>query len=208
VGGCLHRNRLKEAGLEQRDASPCCEVSCALSHRRSPPWQTEPQHYSRSFAGHLRQNPRTHERRRKLTRGKRTHSIDGALRPSLVIKVGASVAQRTGRKRQSKPAATQLEFVFPLRAASSSGVQSLTSTRKRSRDVKFWQGFLGRRAPAPQKGELPLNTKRAAHYLRRSSRWMEAVRHEENSPPWRKIGGIFEYYESQLDWWKEQIADL
>lgn len=118
------------------------------------------------------------------------------------------MAQRTTRKRQSKAVVTQLELVFPVRVASSPGAQPSTPHNRRSRDVKFWQGFLGRRAPAPQKGELPLNTKRAAHYLRRSSRWMEAVRHEENSPPWRKVGGVFEYYESQLDWWKEQIADL
>jgi len=67
---------------------------------------------------------------------------------------------------------------------------------------------MGRKAPAPLRDETPLNTKRAAHYLRRSSRWLELVRYKANSPPWRKVGGLFEYYESQLDWWKEQIADL
>lgn len=82
-----------------------------------------------------------------------------------------------------------------------------TTPTKRGRDLRFWPGFMGRRAPSPPAGEAPMNTKRAAHHIRRSSRWMEAVRHEQNSPPWRKKGGLFEYYASQLDWWQEQLAD-
>lgn len=87
------------------------------------------------------------------------------------------------------------------------GAPTGVSGQTRGRDLQFWPGFMGRRAPAPRDGELPMNTKRAAHYIRRSSRWMEAVRHEENSPPWRKKGGLFEYFASQLDWWQEQLAD-
>lgn len=95
------------------------------------------------------------------------------------------------------PAKIDLEPAPPLGAVG----------QTRGRDLQFWPGFMGRRAPAPRDGELPMNTKRAAHYIRRSSRWMEAVRHEENSPPWRKKGGLFEYFASQLDWWQEQLAD-
>lgn len=74
--------------------------------------------------------------------------------------------------------------------------------------VTAWPRFMGRKAPPPLLDEPPLNTKRAAHYLRRSSRWLELVRFKVNSPPWVKVGGIYEYYQSQLDWWREQIADL
>ncbi|KAF0178329.1 MAG: hypothetical protein FD160_2351 [Caulobacteraceae bacterium] len=72
---------------------------------------------------------------------------------------------------------------------------------------RSWPGFKGQRPPRPHRDEIPLNTKRAAHWIGRSARWMELVRYNEGSPPWLKKGGQYEYYPSQLDWWRDQLAD-
>jgi hypothetical protein len=118
--------------------------------------------------------------------------------------------QKRRTTRKQAPVANQLELDFLAPASTAASVDESRAVRvtRRGRDIRFWPGFMGERAPAPAHGELPLNTKRAAHYLRRSSRWLELVRHEPNSPPWRKVGGLFEYYPTQLDWWRARIADL
>ena len=97
--------------------------------------------------------------------------------------------------------------VASTRALPAAPAANLTRVQKPAASPRLWAGFMGRRAPRLDRDELPMNTKRAAHHIRRSSRWLELVRYRENSPPWRKKGGLFEYYESQLDWWQEQLAD-
>lgn len=113
--------------------------------------------------------------------------------------------KRSGRKKHRGRQLRQLELPFGVAGVAAT---SSPAVKPEMLAVRFWPGFMGRRAPAPLLDEPSLNTKRAAHYLRRSPRWLELVRHKENSPPWRKVGGLFEYYASQLDWWREQIADL
>ena len=124
--------------------------------------------------------------------------------PLYELKNGASVDALNISPASNSPL-TELvpEFVPTNSTHPSENLTSDTGSLK----AAFWLGFRGRRPPLPLVGEAPLNTKRAAHHIRRSSRWLELVRYRENSPPWRKKGGLFEYYESQLDWWQEQLAD-
>ena len=77
----------------------------------------------------------------------------------------------------------------------------------RSMAPQFHPGCLGRHPPAPLSGELPMNGKRAAHFLGKRVKWLETVRHLPNSPPWIKSGGSFEYFESQLAWWRAVLND-
>ena len=72
---------------------------------------------------------------------------------------------------------------------------------------QHYPGCLGKRPPAPLSGEQPLNTKRAAHFLGKRVKWIETVRHQANSPPWIKTGGGFEYFESQLTWWRALLTE-
>jgi len=77
----------------------------------------------------------------------------------------------------------------------------------RSLEPQFYPGCLGERPPPPRSGEQPLNTKRAAHFLGKRVKWLETVRHRPNSPPWIKTGGGFEYFESQLTWWRALLSE-
>jgi len=77
----------------------------------------------------------------------------------------------------------------------------------RSSSPQFHPGCLGKRPPAPESGEPPLNTKRAAHLLGKRVKWLETVRHQPNSPPWIKTGGGFDYFESQLNWWRAHLTE-
>lgn len=140
---------------------------------------------------------------------------------------GGSIApwedQMARRRRSVKGTATilagQLTFDFDEKPSSGSParapVAGLTTSDKiilrrapaRSTSPQFHPGCLGKRSPAPLPGEPPLNTKRAAHLLGKRMKWLETVRHRPNSPPWIKTGGGFEYFESQLNWWRELLND-
>lgn len=56
--------------------------------------------------------------------------------------------------------------------------------------------------PEPQPDEAPLNTKAAAAFLGKSERQLERMRHDPDGPPWKRVGARYDYYPSQLEWWR------
>jgi hypothetical protein len=110
---------------------------------------------------------------------------------------GGSKMRRSGKRlTQPKPVEVlpgQLAFCFDPPA------------RRPQQRHGRWPGFQGRRAPAPQPDEQPLNTARAAKLLGKSQAWLANVRSQPDSPPWIKTGGVYHYFVSQLAWWRAQL---
>ncbi|MBT9444106.1 MAG: hypothetical protein IV086_00245 [Hyphomonadaceae bacterium] len=145
--------------------------------------------------------------RRSFRGGSRTFDLRQL---GLPFDISDPATEAAGVALPTQPPAAAIEITAEAEAhepprVAPSGTPALSSA-SRSR-ITFWPGFMGRRPPPPPADEQPLNTKRAAHHLGRSSRWLELVRHSENSPPWIKKGGLFEYYPSHLDWWLKQLAE-
>ena len=100
-----------------------------------------------------------------------------------------------------KPARPRADADAPPRTVA----QPLRRRPTRSSAPEFYRGCLGKRPPPPTHGEIPLNTKKAAHTLGKPVKWLEAQRHRPNSPPWIKTGGGYEYFASQLAWWRATL---
>ena len=118
-----------------------------------------------------------------------------------------AASRRRGGSNEESASAREQPMQIALSCADPATPAAKRRKPARSMAPQNYPGCLGKRPPAPLSGEQPLNTKRAAHFLGKRVKWIETVRHLENSPPWIKTGGGFEYFESQLIWWRALLSE-